>query len=141
MCVFQETVVQPHAELEQRGAQELRCPAGRAHHQQEPIGRGGRVRHRTGGHHRRSAAVAVGQFAGSVAGPGVPHRARRTADRLQPVARVRQQPEHATVSRLSDEVSAPVRASVFRTKHRKETVAHASLSLSREICTLVTRAG
>lgn len=105
---FQEDVdgvVQPDAELEQRGAQELGRVAGRVGHQQEPIGRGGHVGHRTGGHHRRPTAVAVGQLAGTGA-RRVSHRARRAAHRLQPVARLRQQHQLATVPRLSDEVSA-----------------------------------
>lgn len=103
---FQETVdgVQPDAKLEQQGAEGLGGAAGRVGHQQEPIGRGGHVGHGTGGNDRRSTAVAVGQLAGTGA-RRMSDGARRTADRLQPVARIRQQHKFATVSRLSDEVS------------------------------------
>lgn len=109
---FQETVdgaPRPDAELEQRGTEELGGAAGRADREQEPIGCGGRFGYRTGGYDRRPAAIAVGQLAGTMSGPRrVPHRARRTADRLQPVAGVFQQPQHATVPRFSDEVSMRV---------------------------------
>lgn len=96
---FQETVVgvQPDAKLEQQGAERLGGAAGRVGHQQEPIGCGRHVGHGTSGHDRRPTAFAVGQLAGTGA-RGVPDGARRTADRLQPVARLRQQHKFATVS-------------------------------------------
>jgi len=56
------------SELEQQGAERLGSVAGRADYQQEPVGGGRRVGHRTGGHDRRPAAVAVGQLAGTAAG-------------------------------------------------------------------------
>jgi len=103
---FQETVdgVQPDAKLEQQGAEELGSAAGRVGHQQEPICRGGHVGHRTSGHYCCPTAVVVGQLAGTGA-RRVSDGARRTADRLQPVARLRQQHKFSAVSRLSDEVS------------------------------------
>lgn len=106
LYVFQETVgrVRQNTELEQPGTEKLGGPIGRAHHQQEPIGRGGRVRHGTGGHHRRPTAVPVGQLAGAGA-RRLSHRPRRAAHRLQPVARLRQQSQLATIPRLPDEVS------------------------------------
>lgn len=110
---FQETVGggvrrSDDAQLEQQGAQRVGGAAGRAHRQQEPIGRGGHVGHGTGGHDRRATAVPVGQLAGT--GPRrLPDRARRAADRLQPVAGLRQQSQLATVPRLPDEVSANTR--------------------------------
>lgn len=59
--IFQEAVVQPgDSELEQQGAEGLGSVAGRADHQQEPVGSRRHVGHRTGGHDRRPAAVAVG---------------------------------------------------------------------------------
>lgn len=107
MCwVLQTTVdgVQSDAELEQQGAEGIGGAVGRVGHQQEPIGRRRHVGHGTGGHHRGATAVAFGQFAGTRPGR-VSDRARRAPDRLQPMARLRQLPEHATVPRLSDEVS------------------------------------
>lgn len=108
MLGFQEAVggVQPNAELEQPGTEELSGVAGRAGHQQEPISRGGHVGHGTGGHDRRPTAVFIGQLTGTGA-RRVPDGAHRTSDRLQPVARLRQQPKFTTVSRLPDEVSTP----------------------------------
>jgi len=103
---FQETVdgVQPDAKLEQQGAEGLGGASGRVDHQQEPIGSGGHVGHGSSSHDCRPTAVAVGQLAGTGA-RRVPDGARRTSDRLQPVARLRKQHQLATVSRLSDEVS------------------------------------
>jgi len=97
--------VQPDAKLEQQGAEGLGGAVGRVGHQQEPIGRGGHVGHGSSGNDRRSTAIAFGQLAGTRA-RRMSDGARRTADRLQPVARLRQQHKFTTVSRLSDEVSS-----------------------------------
>lgn len=111
---FQEAVdrVRPDAQLEQQGAEGIGGAAGRDRHQQEPVGRRGRVGHGTGGHDRRPTAVPVGQLAGT--GPRrMPDGARRAAHRLQPVAGLRQQPQHPAISRLSDEVSAYTLVHIF----------------------------
>lgn len=96
---FQATVdgVRPDAKLEQQGEEGLGGAAGRVGHQQEPICRGGHVGHRTSSHDRCPTAIVVGQLAGTGA-RRVSDGARRTTDRLQPLARLRQQHKFATVS-------------------------------------------
>lgn len=105
---FQETVDGPNdTQLEQQGAERLGGAAGRADHQQEPVGGRRRVGHRSGGHDRRPAAVPVGQLAGAAGlSRGLSDRARRAAHRLQPVAGFHQHPELSAVPRLPNEVSA-----------------------------------
>lgn len=91
--------------MEQQGAERVGGVAGCADHQQEPIGRGGDVGYGTGSDDRRATTVPVGQLAGP--GPRrLPDRTRRAANRLQPMAGLRQQSQFATVPRLPDEVSA-----------------------------------